>query len=373
MSGSFMSHPTTMMWVALFIHALVRLKEGASEAPRGSLAWSLVAGFAIGMAFITRQWTAGGVAAGAAVWAVCDVLLAREGRRLRLLGRYALLAVGFVPPLLFILFENVQLTGDWLRFTQDLVGSYDRPGFGPGHGDAAGHTPALGVYNTLVYLRTLATVFTGWPQPLALAPLALGVVAWLGDSGRRLLAWDALLWLGTLGLVAAYFVWWSSTTIYGPRYWYEAMPFLLLMAGRGMDVLGKLASRYAEGARGGALRWGVPGALFGILSLYTLTQSIPNGAADYKDYNGISAGPLRSAESAGLRNALVFVQLDPAKPNRDYGKVFFANDPLLRGERVYARDLGAEKNRELLGALAGRDPYWLPLQGSPQPGFGPAP
>ncbi len=57
------------------------------------------------------------------------------------------------------------------------------PGFGPGHGSVAGHTPSLGVYNGLVYLRTLATVFNGWPAPFALAPILLGFFAWIG--GRR--------------------------------------------------------------------------------------------------------------------------------------------------------------------------------------------
>jgi hypothetical protein len=280
-------------------------------------------------------------------------------------------AVGFVPPLLFILYENRQLTGEWLRFAQDLVGSYDRPGFGPGHGDAQGHTPALGVYNALVYLRTLATVFDGWPAPLALAPLFLGLLAWVGEATRRKLAWDALLWLGALGLVGAYFLWWSSTTIFGPRYWYEAMPFLLLVAGRGLDLLGRVAAWGVAGAKANSVRWLAPGAIFALLALYTISQSVPYWVGQYSDYNGISVAALRNAEQANIKNALVFVELDPAKPNRDYGKVFFANDPLLRGERVYARDLGPERNRGLAAQFPGRTPYWLPLDGPPQPGFGP--
>jgi 4-amino-4-deoxy-L-arabinose transferase-like glycosyltransferase len=395
MSASYMSHPTTMMWAALFMYALVRMRDDhildfgrpegtrileprqseiqtlASGYPKSKIGWPLLAGIAIGMAFITREWTALGIGVGGVLWALGDIALARGRARPAMLGRYALIVVGFLPPLLFLLYENRQLTGDWLRFAQDLVGSYDRPGFGPGHGDAVGHTPALGVYNALVYLRTLATVFDGWPAPLALAPLMLGLFAWVGEKDRRRLAWDLLLWLLTLGLVGAYFLWWSSTTIFGPRYWYEAMPFLLLLAGRGLDLLGRAASAALEPSRAALVRWAAPGAVVGLLSLYNVTQTLPYQVRLYEDYNGISAAAIRNAEGANLKNALVFVELDPAKPNRDYGKVFFANDPLLRGDRVYARDLGAERNRGLAGLFPGRTPFWLPLDGPPVPGFGP--
>jgi 4-amino-4-deoxy-L-arabinose transferase-like glycosyltransferase len=378
MSGSYMSHPTTMMWIAIFLYALVRAREldfgfavQSKIQNRGAL-WAtkmaLLAGFAMGMAFITREWTALGIAAGAAMWALGDLALTSSPARWAKLRLYMLMVVGAVPPLLFLLYENRQLTGDWLRLAQDLVGTYDRPGFGPGHGDALGHTPALGVYNGLVYLRTLATVFDGWPAPLALAPLLLGLVAWIGEKDRRRLAWDALLWSCTLGLFGAYFAWWSSTTIFGPRYWYEAMPFLLLVAGRGLDLLGRLASRALGPERRPRTRWLVPGVVVALLGLYNVFQTIPVQVIAYRDYNGISVAALHNAEDAGLKNALVFVELDPAKPNRDYGKVFFANDPLLQGNIVYARDLGAAKNATLAAQFPGRMPYWLPLNGPPSPG-----
>jgi hypothetical protein len=375
MSGSYMSHPTTMMWAALFLYGLVQLRLTAERGARyrrvpAPVMWGLVAGFAIGMAFITREWTALGIGLGGAVWGIGDILVSRD--RLRRLLYYAMVVVGFVPPALILLYENRALTGEWLRLAQDLVGSYDTPGFGPGHGDAIGHTPAMGMYNGLVYLRTLATVFDGWPAPFALAPIALGLVAWLfGPNRRRQLSWDLLLWLPTAGLILAYFLWWSSTTIYGPRYWYEAMPFLLLMAGRGVDLLGRLASSSVTGMRARRLRWLVPGAVFALFGLFALTQSLPQQVREYTGYNDITAKPLRYVQQAGLKNALVFTALEPSRPNRDYGKVFFANDPLLGGDVIYVRDLGAEANRYLTTKFPDRTPYWLPLDGPPQPGVGP--
>jgi len=150
------------------------------------------------------------------------------------------------------------------------------------------------------------------------------------------------------------------------------MPFLLLIAGRGLDLVGKVAGGVVSGSDyASRLRWAVPAAIFAVGTLYALTQSIPYWANSYKDYNGISAEPLQAAERANLKNALIFVQLDPSKSNRDYGKVFPANDPLLRGDRVYVRDLGPQRNKGLLGYFPGRQPYYLPLEGPPRPGVGP--
>jgi 4-amino-4-deoxy-L-arabinose transferase-like glycosyltransferase len=370
MSGSYMSHPTTMMWAILFVYCLVRMHDKPLALWREWIGWPLLAGFAIGMAFITREWTAFGIGVGAGLWGLTDILSSRPAVR-QAVSRYALVLAGFVPPLLFLLYENRQLTGDWLRFAQDLVGSYDTPGFGPGHGSPEGHTPALGVYNALVYLRALTGVFDGWPGPLALAPIALGLVAWVADGTRRYLKWDTLVWLCAVGLLGAYFLWWSATTIYGPRYWYEAMPFLLLVAGRGLDLLGRLASWSLQGRRASLARWLAPGVLFALLTVYNLTQALPYRLSQYVNYNDISVAALQSVEKEHLRNALVFVQLEPSRSNRDFGKVFFADDPLLRGRVVYARDLGTTRNKGLLGFFPGRTPYWLPLNGPPQPGFGP--
>lgn len=370
MSGSYMSHPTTMFWAALFLYSLVRLRQAnMGSTPRAASRWGLIAGLAIGMAFITREWTALGIGLGAAVWGMGDIVSAGKAAAGKLVP-YIFVVVGFVPPLLFMLYENHELTGDWLRLAQDLVGSYDTPGFGPGHGSEIGHTPAMGVYNGLVYLRTLAMVFNGWPAPFSLAPVLLGLAACVG-GGRKQLAWDLLLWLLLAGLVGAYFAWWSSTTIFGPRYWYEGMPFLLLIAGRGMDLLGREAARSLERAWALRARWLVPAGLLAIFSVYTVTQTLPLQIAAYTDYNNVSTQPLAEVQRAGLTNALVFVAIDPKQRNRDFGKVAFANDPFLEGSVIYVRDMGLEANTFFAGRYNGRKAYWLPLQGPPKEGFGP--
>jgi hypothetical protein len=181
---------------------------------------------------------------------------------------------------------------------------------------------------------------------------------------------------GFLGLVGIYFAWWSATGIFGPRYWYEVLPFLLLLSGRGIQWLGEIAAGVlARPAAAPALRlraaWAIPSGFIALLLVFNLAQVLPGQWRAYTGYNDVSGDSLRRVAAAHLDHALVFVALQPAYPRRDYGKVFFANDPLLQGPVVYARDLGPEHNQYLRSLFPDRAAYYLPLIGPPQPGVGP--
>ncbi|HMA35789.1 MAG TPA: hypothetical protein VKY74_15090, partial [Chloroflexia bacterium] len=261
------------------------------------------------------------------------------------------------------------------RLAQELVGSYDQLGFGPGFGpEEGGHSPALGLFNALLYGRTLAAVLFGWPPVLAAAPIVLALVGAVMAPGRQA-RWTLFLLGGFLGLAAVYFAWWSATTIFGPRYWYEALPFLLILSGRGVQVLGQLVTRAAPApgsrAPGAGAAWGVPAILLAGLVVYNLAQVLPGQVRAYTGYNDVDATTWRRVTAAHLDHALVFVGLQRGFPRRDFGKIFFAEDPLLRGPVVYVRDLGAELNRTLLPYFPDRQPYYLPLNGPPHPGIAP--
>ena len=389
MSGSFMSHPSTMCAVAAALYCFVRLMTEEpthpAELSRGQRFMALATGFCLSWAFISREASALGVALPFLVWGLVDggraawTWLRGGAKRPQAAQRvllYALVLLGAVPSLLVLGLVNQELLGSPFRLAQELVGSYDRLGFGPGFGpEPGGHTPALGLYNALSYGRLLAVLLFGWPPPLTFAPLLIALAAAVGRPWKAA-RWDLFLLGGFLGLVAIYFAWWSATAIFGPRYWYEALPFLLLLAGRGIQVLGQgvaaVRGRHAAvPTRSGRAGWLVPGVVSGLLIVFNLAQVLPGQWRAYTGYNDVSADSLRRVAAAHLDPALVFVALHPAYPRRDFGKVFFANDPLLRGPVVYARDLGPDHNRALLAAFPGRSPYYLPLSGPPQPGIGP--
>ncbi len=411
MSGSYMAHPATMLAVCVALYAFVRGQSalgagpGAADGGRQSAvvtsarstqhaelvpppSWRRFtlhapAGFALAWAFICREATAVGVALPFAVWAGVDLIYTlfywlRRHNSVSIAVRpahtklfaYTALVLGAVPPLLVLAWVNQAQLGSPFRLAQELVGSYDQLGFGPGFGpEDGGHTPALGLFNALVYARSLSSVLFGWPPALTFVPLGVALAAMWGRPWR-LARWDLFLFGGFVGLVGIYFAWWSATTIFGPRYWYEALPFLLLLSGRGIVVLGRSGAALTGAGRQGRTRW-VMAAVIGLLLLYNLTQTLPSQVRAYTGYNDVDASSLRTVAAAHLDHALVFVGLERAFVRRDFGKVFFANDPLLHGPVVYARDLGAARNRDLLAAFPDRQPYYLPLTGPPQPGLGP--
>jgi len=411
MSGSYMAHPATMLAVCVALYAFVRGQGSGVRGPGSGdgrqpavgglplvhnpqsairnpqsairMAFHALAGFALAWAFICREATAVGVALPFALWVGVDIIYI-IGQKLRRhipinserktqnakLAAYVALGLGALPPLLVLGWVNQAQLGSPFRLAQELVGSYDQLGFGPGFGPAeGGHSPALGLFNALVYARNLGGVLFGWPPALTFAPLLLALGALWGRPWRWA-RWDLFLVGGFVGLAGVYFAWWSATTIFGPRYWYEALPFLLLLSGRGLVVLGRSVAALAGPA--GRRRVGlVMAALIGPLLLYNVVQTLPGQVRAYTGYNDVDASSLRAVTAAHLDHALVFVGLDRAFVRRDFGKVFFANDPLLRGPVVYARDLGPARNHDLLAAFPDRRPYYLPLTGPPQPGVGP--
>jgi hypothetical protein len=377
-----------MLALAAALYCFARLMTGApppaAALSRGARFLALATGFCLSWAFITREATAAGVAVPFLIWGVVDggraawTWLTRAAARqdaARRVTLYLLVLLGTVPPLLILGLVNQELLGSPFRLAQELVGSYDRLGFGPGFGpEAGGLTPALGLYNAVSYGRLLALVLFGWPPMLTFAPLLIALAAAAGHPWRAA-RWDLFLLGGFLGLAGIYFAWWSATTVFGPRYWYEGLPFLLLLAGRGIQWLGQAVAAVvsrgpAAATEAGRAAW-VPGAVVGLLILFNVAQVLPGQWRAYTGYNDVSADSLRRVAAAGLDRALVYVALQPAYPRRDFGKVFFANDPLLRGPVVYARDLGPDHNRALLTAFPDRSAYYLPLVGPPQPGVGP--
>ncbi len=196
-------------------------------------------------------------------------------------------------------------------------------------------------------------------------------LSWWRPAAAR---WPLFFLTGLAALLAIYTAYFSALTLYGPRYWYEALPFVLLPTGRGIRLLGQGAAALAgrgDRGRSGTPFWVVPTVLVGGLIAFNLTQVLPAAVRLYTEYNGIDNSSLRRMAAAHLDHVLVFVALRDDAPRRDFGKLAFANDPLLHGPLVYACDLGPERNRALLSYFPDRRPYYLPLTGAPQPGFGP--
>src|SRR6185295_2835047 len=153
---------------------------------------------------------------------------------------------------------------------RSLFDPTDRFGFGDGLGFHHRHTLAAGLANTDELLTVLQFELFGWPPlfslGLVLAPFLLG-------QAKR---WDALAGCGVLAFVVAYAAYFYHGIALGPRYYFEAMPWLLLLAGRGAQVLAQLAQR-----RGAAF------AVLGALSLNTLLFYLPSEIQRRADFSAM--------------------------------------------------------------------------------------
>jgi len=158
----------------------------------------------------------------------------------------------------------------------------DHCGFGEGIGFHARHTLAAGLANTDELLTLLQFDLFGWPPLFAFGLLLVPFLT------ARAGVWDYLAAGGVLAFVAAYVGYFYHGIALGPRYYFEAMPWLLLLGGRGVQELARLGgSRVAVGL------------VLGALTLNTLLFYTPAELQRRLDLGGLPGG---------IRVSLGFVQ-----------------------------------------------------------------
>lgn len=364
MSGSHMAHNAELFWILLFMLYWVRAQR--QNAP---LRTALLAGTALGALFLTRQLSA--VAAGLPFIALTLLRPApappREVVRARLV-RLACTALAATPFLLLLLAHQWALTGDLRTDPRLLFWDYDTLGFGYdiGEGQNAftlsptpegvaqtwytdssqpprGHNPARGIYNVQQNWLALEQDLFGWLPAFTFAFI------WLFFLLRRPRWLDWALLASFLTLLGAYVFYWADGISYGPRYFFVALPALILLSARGVQALGA----WLGGPAGKAAVLTLLLALVG----WALLISAPRYVQQYEGYNFVSRDALTRIERQTGKPALVFV---PHSADWwHYGELFSANTPWLDGPIVVARDRGPRLNRQLLAHFPDRRAYRL--------------
>ncbi len=368
-SGSFMSHTVTLFWSISFL-LLFESTRRTRSLWRGALA-----GFTIGMLFISRPLTAVGIGFPFVVWVLIDS--ARDWRRLR---EYLPIAGAFVPFVLGVLQYNRVTTGSATRFAYELWWPYDKVGFGPSVG-RGGHTVASGLMNMRYDVNQLSHYLFGWPGRLSMVPMILGVaLALLGlvwRAGRALYQqrsagvadrafelrlvpelWDLLLAGVVASLIAVHIAYWTPGLMYGPRYYFEAIGAMVLLSARGILGFGRLLSFPTRLAlpRLSAPRVWTSGLLLIVvagLTIWNFNTFAPARFREFTNWYNINADGLRVVKAAGISNAVVFVR---EKQWTDYAPFFSQDTPALNTDIVYAIDQGSS-NEELMAEYPDRSYY----------------
>ncbi len=328
---------------------------GARGQPRLAL---YTAALALGALALSRPFSALGVALpfalhGAYLW------WRGGGSVRRRLLEFALLA-GAVSGLHFV--WQYALTGDFWRNPYTLWWEYDRVGFGPGHGVLkGGHTLSQAWFNTRFNLRVGAADLFGWGR---FSWLFLLPGLW---AARRRTG----LWLigGVFpALVVLYLAYWVGAWLFGPRYYFEGLPGLVLWSAAGVEALagagfslwkreppeGSPAPRWRAALR--RVRWRVPLVLgsLSLLVLLNLMFYLPPRLAlmtDLYTINRERLTPFLLPQTQTLAPALVFVQTERWMP---YGALLELEAPDLSSPFIFALDMTPKTNRRVMRAFPER-------------------
>jgi hypothetical protein len=273
----------------------------------------------------------------------------------------AVLLVAAIPFILLLLGYQAQLTGSPWQDPRLLSRPFDLPGFGSHIGESEntfklqtfedgvsktwytdsqqpprGHSPARGLYNTERNLTSLASTLFGWPPLIALA------FCWIPFLLGKPTKFDWVLLAVLLAVITAYIAYWTNGIMYGPRYYFAALPALLLLTARGLQTL---QDRFGPLAAG---------LVFTVIVVLSLIFYWPGALSSLGDYNFINGQEKSLVEEQVDEPALVFI---PVTDWWDYGRFFSGNTPWLDGPIIYAHDLGDEQNECLIQAYPQRAVY----------------
>jgi hypothetical protein len=355
-SSSFMSHNTAVMYILASLFFTVRRDR--------PLVYGLLGGIFFGLALNTRPLSTVALVPPFAVLLFFGAFAA-EGRIVAAKHTGAFV-IGGLLLVTAMLAQNHGITGDPFNS-------------GYAHGDTSqifgfsrGHTLDIGLRNEQAQLMSLLLVLNGWPAVVGLgfvlAPFLLG-------SRNR---YDYVMLACALLPMAIYVGYRFSGVYEGPRYWYEAVPFLILLTARGAEAAGIAAGSFAAWLRERLTRRPQPQFVSGTVGAYALAlallinggggwllgwaepydaPSVPYTASGIKGIFEVDGRLNELADDTQLTNALVLV-----KPcgfftsGHCYGSVFLRNSIEFDGEVVWARYVEGY-NDEIIAAFPGRSVY----------------
>jgi 4-amino-4-deoxy-L-arabinose transferase-like glycosyltransferase len=337
LSGSYLSHLASLVWLLLFSLWFIWTAQGRSH-------WFAVgAGLALGMAFLTRSLTAMAYAVPFVIYSLAQLVRRRQAYW----PNYLVVALAAGAVALLLPTYQWTVTGDpWLN-PYLLWWPYDRLGFGPDIGAMpGGHSISYAWINLKQDLSRAATDVLGWPA-LSWLPLALGLV---------LRPWRARDWALTVPfacLVIAYLFYWigSPARLWGPRYYFEGFGGLWLLAAVGLLKVWD----WAKDREGAWLRPILAGVL-AVMVVANLAFHLPGRMQEAHGFYGITRSQLDPIEEADLHNALVIVY---AERWLEYGAMLGAMSPMRNGDIVYARGNSPEIDAAVIAEYPGRQVFYL--------------
>ena len=341
LSGAFVSHIPTMALLTFFTWGFVRARRSDRGNPIG---FAALAGVTLGLAFITRPWTTFAIGLPFALQALIDLVQ----RRRSVWRPYGIMLITFAAVAAVLPLYNAAVTGSPWTNTYALWWSMDRIGFGPGIGvSPEGHNLQTALLNFRLDFPPFGLMWLGWPDvigvSLAWLPLLAGLL-WPPLSKRE---WG--LMLPPILLVGAHLLYWArGSSFYGPRYYAEAMPFLWLIAARGLIKVCATPNPWPR-----RVVYVVLPLLIAWNIVYAIEPRFLRGFAEYRS----ARRAVNTLAQANLNHALVFVHADRWY---DYADLGWLNAPnLTESSVIFAVDFGPLGNAAVIEAFPDRQIYYF--------------
>ena len=328
-SASYFSHSSCLLMVTLALLFMILWLK------RERTIFAVIMGVSFSLAFAIRELTAV-----AALTPLFLFTMVYSRKRVRFLSTFL---IGMAPIALIYLWYNAELSGRWfvpLRFLEPS----ESMGFGTREIRLFDYVEMqeFGPLDALVYLgRNLGRLLL-WTVP-GLPLLAIAGV-WWGRCDR----WMRLFAISAVLLLVAYFFYpTEGGNQYGPRFYYESMVFLTILAARGLLFIWH-RSKVREWRR--MFYYAV--VLIVLLDLFSIVY--------YGNYYQRQIYERRSiyrlVESRKLKNAIVFV----GSPSGDMTQGDLIRNPpdLSKADVIYAWDMG-RRNIDILKAFPSRIGYFF--------------
>ena len=342
MSSSHMNHNSTMFFIVLFLYFYLRMFSSNSSTH------ALISGLSLGYAINIRPLTA--LAIGFPF--ICNLIIHAYKERKIKTRNVLVFFTGLSLMLLLLLLYNDLTNGSPFLFGYEK--KYQTLGF---MGNAQGgppHTLKGGVINTSNNLIGLNQYLFEWPVP------SLIFIFPLFSIPIRKNRWDWLFFYSSLSLVVSHFFYYHQDYIFGPRFYYSLMPFMIVLTVRGfLGIPSWLEKNQFNRGKTKASLY----LLVVLCFFYSFSLSFPSLIKKYSnDYWWVTEKLHKTVEKQGITNAIVFIDcwhpLDPDKPHLIYyGSGFQFNSPDLTDEVIYALDL-KDKNSELMESFPDRNYYF---------------
>lgn len=330
-AATFMSHNTAAFYLVGFIYFFLRTFTHTS------ILNPILSSIFFGLLFNTRILTGITVFIPFAFFALWHIKYWR---------RLLLFVPGGIIFLLLYFCYNAALTGNPFLNPYQLTST-------PPLGFYEAHTLGGALLDALTNASILLTFVFGWPQNLALVFMILAVIL---PPYKKL---DLLFLLSIISIIIAWLWFDGSYVMYGPRYYYEMLPFILLLTGSGVYKLIMISGRRN-------LTYFLCSFLVLFLTARLVNSWIfnktplwhiintPSTIWGLRGFNQVDSRLLNIVKKAKIENALIFIK--PCSHWWCDAPHIALNTPDFEGNIVWAKDRG-EKNIELIKTYPGRRYY----------------